>query len=542
MDFVRKNFFYASVPLIAFSVSRYVFDGGLTLQTFLWCLSAIGILCLCEQNYNIIKHPIVICFGGYLFFTCLSGLFAINTGEWIYETLRTILMVIYLILIVSVIDRDKTAKTMCLIALAYAVFGIVQYAQWITMHTPDENPLECSGFLSNRNLWTSMQVLLIPFCVYCMKFKKWRFVAIPAVFLLVSNITVLFCRSSYIALMAGAISVSLFNKKLLKITIPLVVLGILYAVFFRMDLITNSESLLQRKYIWGGTLNMLKDRPLGVGAGNWAVAIPPYISNVPIKNLNIHLFFQRPHNDFIWAFSETGIFGGMFYLGIFLTGLWYAFKKKDVFIFSGIMIYCVDAFFSFPRERPIHTMVLLIYLALLIPKSENWVMMKFERSYFAFKQETNKLITCGTLTILLMSLFCFAQRYNTDRLMNIVNNCNDDWGQYIKQTDKFSELATIDKFSIPVQWYRGLAFIKLGSYGLAESAFKKALEANPNSINALNDIAVCRISVKDLEGAKGYLRKALEIAPDANDIAKNLKALEGLDPNDLDSNNLDPNK
>ncbi len=113
---------------------------------------------------------------------------------------------------------------------------------------------------------------------------------------------------------------------------------------------------------WRWSFDLIKEKPLlGVGSGNWKVAILKHENQ---KNSGF-IYLYKAHNDFIETTAETGIFGGLLYLGIFIFIIWnflrnYLKNKSEKhelmpYLFlaaSGIIFYSVDAFFNFPADRP----------------------------------------------------------------------------------------------------------------------------------------------------------------------------------------------
>jgi putative inorganic carbon (hco3(-)) transporter len=113
---------------------------------------------------------------------------------------------------------------------------------------------------------------------------------------------------------------------------------------------------------WRWSFELLKEKPLlGVGSGNWKVAILKHENQ---KNPGF-IYLYKAHNDFIETFAETGIIGGLLYLGIFLAivlnfFMFYRREEEDVnnlqpYFFlaaAGVGFYSVDAFFNFPVDRP----------------------------------------------------------------------------------------------------------------------------------------------------------------------------------------------
>ena len=73
-----------------------------------------------------------------------------------------------------------------------------------------------------------------------------------------------------------------------------------------------------RLNVWEASLEMWNDNPvIGVGAGNWKLAIPPYLKDFDFKIQEIN--WLRPHNDFLWVLTEKGIIGLVIYVSLFLV-------------------------------------------------------------------------------------------------------------------------------------------------------------------------------------------------------------------------------
>jgi putative inorganic carbon (hco3(-)) transporter len=124
---------------------------------------------------------------------------------------------------------------------------------------------------------------------------------------------------------------------------------------------------------WRWSWELIKEKPLlGVGSGNWKVEILKHENQ---KNAGF-IYLYKAHNDFIENTAETGIVGGLLFLGLFLMIIWkflhhYSRKKEDPdnlhqFLFlaaTGVTFYAVDAFFNFPADRPEITALFAIFVA-----------------------------------------------------------------------------------------------------------------------------------------------------------------------------------
>ncbi len=113
---------------------------------------------------------------------------------------------------------------------------------------------------------------------------------------------------------------------------------------------------------WKWSLTLIKENPLlGVGSGNWKISILKHENQVNTG----FIYLYKAHNDFLENTAETGIFGGILFLCIFLFAGWnfirhYRLNHENsdklinlLFLASaGLAFYAVDAFFNFPADRP----------------------------------------------------------------------------------------------------------------------------------------------------------------------------------------------
>jgi tetratricopeptide (TPR) repeat protein len=144
----------------------------------------------------------------------------------------------------------------------------------------------------------------------------------------------------------------------------------------RLQGITNiaDESNRVRLRLWMHAADYTKKHPLiGCGYGNWKIASIPYQRTIT-EELYVPV---HAHNDFIEAFAELGIPGGLLYLAMFFCILVFTVrtylsdadpetKYMSVFSLLAFTGYSVDAFFNFPGERPISQMFFALITAVNI--------------------------------------------------------------------------------------------------------------------------------------------------------------------------------
>ncbi|MEI6697165.1 MAG: O-antigen ligase family protein [Bacteroidota bacterium] len=130
----------------------------------------------------------------------------------------------------------------------------------------------------------------------------------------------------------------------------------------RLSTITDKEaSSMFRLESWKRSALLFKQDPLlGVGTGNWKIRILQYEN--PEKS--DFTFMVKAHNDFVEIATETGVFGGLLFISLFIflvLNFVKAFfrsqtdEKSLSLLFLpafGIICYTFDAFFNFPADRP----------------------------------------------------------------------------------------------------------------------------------------------------------------------------------------------
>ncbi len=164
----------------------------------------------------------------------------------------------------------------------------------------------------------------------------------------------------------------------------------------RLSTIRQDESSTNaRLNCWKRSWLLIKEHPfMGVGSGNWKVEVLKYEA----PESDNFIISYKNHNDFIEVTAETGILGGIAYLGIFVLIIVSFIRitlKRDSnpetikFLFLagfGILAYGVDAFFNFPNDRPEIQSLFAIYAGLAIAVSGD------EFSFLNKPTQTNPLL------------------------------------------------------------------------------------------------------------------------------------------------------
>ena len=193
-----------------------------------------------------------------------------------------------------------------------------------------------TGIFLNPNLTSHVLVLLIPISVFGIINpinKRLKAFQIFGLFLSALTLYFLASKASFMSLAFALIitlMLSAFLKKsrIYKVLIILIAfLSISIGLSYGIPKLKSQVSFQHRIELWNRTINTILESPiLGTGLGTWRVE---NLKHVPSKaSLNIeganqslytetgNIFYERPHNDFLWVWSEIGIIGLLVYLSL----------------------------------------------------------------------------------------------------------------------------------------------------------------------------------------------------------------------------------
>ena len=135
-----------------------------------------------------------------------------------------------------------------------------------------------------------------------------------------------------------------------------------------------------RLRIWQHTLDMILDHPVfGVGLDNWSAYYPRYDRGDVI---GIEVAPDRPHNDWLWIWSELGSVGFVVYLillWMIVRQFWHQLHKDQemalplLCVGLGALALMIHSCFSFPREQAVALLPLWVVLG-LVGKSDRVVL------------------------------------------------------------------------------------------------------------------------------------------------------------------------
>ncbi|PTM03945.1 MAG: hypothetical protein DA405_08900 [Bacteroidetes bacterium] len=504
--------------------------------------------------------------GVFLLFIIIEGISVISShspSEAMGPLLRDLLLLGFMLLVfpLATVPRAKflVARVITVVSLiisAYAIYQLNHFQAW----QDGEMLYQVTSFMGHRNLLASAILLSWPWLLFLsLKGRSfWRFLGILGLLISLFLIVILESRTVWLAAIAFVVvygSSTLISKLIVKLKAKYWL--IIFSAFILSTLmafviikqkqegglrkaqelktsvnISSQEeknfTVSERLLLWKATLNMVWDNGWGgVGAGNWKIQFPAYGSDIWRARQGM-VQFQRPHNDFLWVLSELGILGLLSYLTIFILLIFSAFKSisntalskvERQFIrllLAGLVAYLVVAFFSFPRERLFHQIVLYLGIAFILSYGKKAEL----KTTFAFPLKTL------TAIIGLLGLTFGLNWWQGERLSLKINQARTEgnWAALLAYADelKGNKFYQIDPVSIPISFYRGLAHLNLQNYSQSKIDFEKAFRLHPNNIHVINNLANINLLQGEVDAAIKFYQKALEVSPKYLDGALNL--------------------
>lgn len=526
------------------------------------------------RNKHILRIPldsILLFYISYTAFCCLSVFWSTTPSEAIFESTKQVLSLFVFLFTVYLLknrcaDFIKKLAGFSLLFLLSELLAIIYQLKGIDKLDKDSIYL-VTGLNGHKNLLSSFLFLnLFPLLFAFRKYKKqWKVLAGAAI--IVNLVVIVFLRTKAVWVGLGVTLLLAFIlyafrsykkqiRSVLDIRMIILLICLSVNVFFfnllqpliRESIHHTSQSgspgttgnLLkleeERLILWDKTYIMLhKHNLLGVGMGNWQIEFPDATLSGIWRAEDLNYTFQRPHNDFLWILSETGLIGFnlfLFFAVSILCMLVRIIRKTPgnknlhfewILCASFITGYLTLSFFDFPKERIEHTL---------------WISLIFGMAYYHIK--TNYPLRCfytlqvkSSLKLFAFTVMCcitftglmrFKGEYYVRKLFDYKNS--DRKMEIIKAGSRaMSYVYTIDPTSVPVSWYTGNAQAALGNYNKAQADFLLAYRYNPYNRNVLNDLASSYVYSNKPELAKIYYKEAARISPRFDDPKLNLAAL-----------------
>lgn len=515
------------------------------------------------------KQGFPILFGILIFYLLFSGLtliFTTNLTDGVFSFFKVFLFVgfiftnffLYTNYTEFIKSLVKSITIACSIIIVISIFQIISISQTIGIN--HHNLYNVYATIGHKNLLSEILFLCFPFSIYASFYlnRYFRILGILTSSLSAVLITVLMSRSVWVAIIAGIIFTFIFNlttkNKLFHYTrnffcysiVLLILISSSVLIYSKIDKsnafqkqvqkITNLkyDTVKDRIILWKNSYALFKEKPLlGNGLGSWKINILKY-GNQNLRSEDNLTFYQRPHNDYLWILCEGGILTLCCFLLIFIFCFISAYKlaltqlseNEKVFILLFLFTiagYLTFSFFSFPIERIEHLIIIsfLISSILLMQKDK---LPKIQTITLKYKKITITTLMVISAISFIWGIYRLKSEVHLKKAFEYRNQSK--WNLLIQEIDKSNTfLYKIDPFSTPLTWYRGVANYSLGNYLEAENDFENAYKINPYHIHVLNNLGTCKgINKHEKEAIKLY-KRAIEIAPNFNEVYYNLSTL-----------------
>lgn len=461
------------------------------------------------------------------------------------------------------LKRDDYALMMqvaCCIAGGISVFGLMQFFGFASNWVPTAG-LPSATF-GHRNLAAAYLVGLIPVTLYFLLSAKnqwsiwgWGFVVgMEGAFLLATR-----SRAAWVGLFVAFLvvgSAGFLKRKQVRwpfflthtrclglglallimigsATIPAQISKEKGAAMWQ-DKVTVSDAVTSvvsthgdksRLTLWKHTFSMIGEHPiLGVGAGNWRVHYPLFAQG---DLMHPRTITYRPHNDFLWVWSETGILGVLGFGGIILVGMllgWESLKMPANGIAWGLLVGLVAVLVagSFGFTRAFSGAWLPFWLIIL----GLGILQAGETRIYPMVRWP---IGIGILAIML-SAWGVTKQIDFDRAFLQVRAAfaQEDWSAVIDAADQAEEMGV---FHEEMLMMRGRAFEALGDFSRAQKDYLAGIRFQPISVGLWNGLGTVQRGQGDMQGARASFLKALQYDPESGEVLNNLATLYAISGN-----------
>jgi len=531
--------FFLVLPFI--SVPALIDHTLTSRQLYLSAFLAIVVLTHLKTLNKSYQLPLVVLsFAGFLAVNLISFTASVNPVESYavfskYAVVFVYFLMSWLFLKQGNLNRDVLIKAIIFFGGIAAAVTLFQILKALGNGSFLEDIYSIKGSFSHKNLLSSALMMSLPFMIMGVALYKGLVQKLSWVllFLIVAEVFMLRTRGVWLATFGAATVAVLAFYQLQKksaegLRFPLKIFGIalglaalILVLFFTsssaQSSITDSGNITKRTHFWSNSFEMIKDHPLiGVGTGNWKLHFPKYgISGIDESVDQGITQIQRPHNDFLWVWSEGGLLALIFYLGIFLLAVLRIRKnllekpgKQEVVInlaaLFGISSYFIFSMGDFPMERVSHNLLFFSLIALVFSKGSKPVF------------NTGKLPFYVSVILIGFALAVNYYRFNGEKAANDVlqANATRNAQAIIPAVEKAeNRFYNMDSYSNPLRYYSSLGYLATQRAELAFRELQEAQEIAPYNMLVLNQFGNTYNMLGEKDKALSYFDSALAISP-----------------------------
>jgi tetratricopeptide (TPR) repeat protein len=285
---------------------------------------------------------------------------------------------------------------------------------------------------------------------------------------------------------------------------------------------------------WQQSYELFKQHPItGIGPGDWKVEIlqfPAHNSETEFGRLT----FQRPHNDYLWILSESGLVTFLFYILLFLISFYALLsllskvedkKTRDWLYCMGIGLvgYSLFSNFGFPKER-IETTVLLHILFAGV-----WAEKYAHRTIAKDSLPIGKFLLILAGLLVGGCLYVGWERAEAERLLRqyeVTKKQHKTPQALALAQQALRPLYQMDPTSIPLPYFSGTCYLELQKLKEAERDLLHALRISPYHIQSMNNLGGCYFQMGKKEKADSMFSRAIHYAPRFEDALMSMAVVE----------------
>lgn len=242
----------------------------------------------------------------------------------------------------------------------------------------------------------------------------------------------------------------------------------------------------------------------GHGFDTWKVLIMQFPQDRMLTEAGT-LFYQRPHNDYLWLFAEGGFIPALAYLGLHLVGIAKSYSrirnegvKAFALHLSWIGLF-IASFSNFPMERPEFLLIIALLCALTFdPPRQN----RISRS-----SKYLLLLIAAIVGSTLVWRSMAEWHYFNARQAQAEQ-------QYSEASFSINEAMGLglvkDSYSMPLDWLAG--FYQQQDQGACDN-FQSAYMRNPYHPDVLNSLGICSVNKGNAADGLSYFYESVSRTP-----------------------------
>lgn len=592
----KKLFFLVGLVILTCSVRSEILVDRSYLPRFLLFTLILLITCMAvfqKGRLPQISLPYLLVLIAYYLWNLMSAIWSIAPSESLVQSQLFFLSLLLFVMISDFVRNDSRFEPLfikALIILLFLSFGL-GFMKMFSLRFFD--PYKIISVSANNNLYAGFLLISFPFTLAGYKMLKgsWRYLSVASGILAIFFLVIVQSRAAYLGmavsmltflvivpmrfrsvlnhhnLATGAVAIAILTIAIFGFyrsldetrrhyflsKIPVWSYFISYDDDYALKLekkraairagnIQNGafdfsedyyENANLRILFWKKSASLIATHPmLGVGAGNWRLAIPSVTQPANPEHTVKNYTYSQPHNEWIGVATELGLIGAILSLMVFFAPPFLAFRKLlgrktdpdlETAIYASFSVgFLLFAAFDFPLKRVEHNILLFAIFAFLmarIPLPQKW---SFMPSGW-IKRLLPILVSAVLIFTLVIVLFRMKGEFYT---LKMFKNERKNAAKVIEYSRSAgSAFYRITPNTLPLDWFEGVAHMQLGDAQSALGCFQKALRYTPSEVRVLNDYGVALSRLKRNKEAKSVFLTTYETDPWFDDAKFNLAAI-----------------